>query len=197
MLKLLLLTGIKLKLLNCFKLRTAAGCVLWCAPGHLDRVRRSKGWHMLQISFYWLLLYSAFQAPVNEAPSLIDPGFDFENELDLEALERSIEVGYGPFFLLLGVWLLAYRKLQTDTDRSNPIDLTSTTSVQDEPVAKAIHCPPAKAIPKCPARAKGKAPPPKGGPPRKAAPKGAEEQTGSVPWSRSFLIWLDFVPSNL
>ncbi|CAK9013594.1 Formin-like protein 20 (AtFH20) [Durusdinium trenchii] len=142
---------------------------------------------MLHLSFSALLLYSAFQLPVNEAPTLIDPGFDLEHELDLDAFETSLEVGIAaPFFLLLSVWLLAYRKLQKDTgsfitcpassashSSSSPLTSESASAPGAEstdhaahhaesstmaapPKAAQPHSPPAKAAPKCPPRAKAK-----------------------------------------
>lgn len=138
---------------------------------------------MLRISFFVGLLYSLYKIPVNEAPFLsVDPSFDLE-DLSTDAFEKSVEVGYAPFFILLSVWLLAYKKLRKDSFLSetpdeivkdssfSPSEVKEVKEVNEVVPGGVQRCPPPKAVPKCPprAKAKGKAPPPKGTPPRKAS----------------------------
>lgn len=144
--------------------------------------------HMLRISLFGLF-YSVYQIPVNEAPFLsVDPGLEID-DLSTDAFEQSFELGYAPFFLLFSAWLLAYKKLQKEpsTFQSESPEIGVAPAAKGSPQFSPREVPgqtsrPPKAVPKCPprAKAKGKAPPPKGTPPRKATPASAGEATAKA-----------------
>lgn len=127
------------------------------------------------------VLYSVYQIPVNDTPSLKLDGLQ-EDDL---ALDLHVELGYTPFVLLLSVWLLAYRKLQP---------ASSSPEVCSRDSRERPEAPPAKAGPKAGPKGGAKAPPKAKAPPR-AGPKGFPKGPGpvksspSVPFSARRVRW--------